>query len=80
MKTPKFRVFWDIPKCSQIDVDRRFTGACAQGSFIVLVMEAASTSETSVDIDLTTRRYIPVDSEFYNRLLENLKSYNENPI
>jgi hypothetical protein len=24
----KFRVFWDVLPCSQIDVDRRFRGAC----------------------------------------------------
>jgi hypothetical protein len=47
----KFRVLWDILPCSQIDVDRRFR-------LIALIMEAARTSETSVDIDLTTRQYI----------------------
>jgi hypothetical protein len=50
----KFRFFWDILPCSQIDVDRRFRG---------LMMEAARTSEKSVDIDLTTQQYIPEDSE-----------------
>jgi phage tail sheath gpL-like len=35
----------------------------AQGSLIALMIEAASTSETSVDIYLTTRQYIPEDSE-----------------
>jgi hypothetical protein len=30
---------------------------------IALMMEAARTSETSVDIDLRTRQYIPEDSE-----------------
>jgi hypothetical protein len=29
----------------------------------VLIMEAARISETSVDIDLRTRQYIPEDSE-----------------
>jgi hypothetical protein len=29
---------------------------------IALMMEAARTSETSVDIDLTMRQYIPEDS------------------
>jgi hypothetical protein len=24
----KFRVFWDVLPCSQIDVDRRFRGVC----------------------------------------------------
>jgi hypothetical protein len=45
---------WEILPCSQIDVNRRL---------IVLMMEAARTYETSVDIDLTTWRYIPEDSE-----------------
>jgi hypothetical protein len=35
----------------------------AQGSFIALMMEAARTSETLVDIDLTIRQYIPEDYE-----------------
>jgi hypothetical protein len=43
----KFRVFWDILPCSQIDVD----------------------------IDLTTRQYIPEDSEFHTSRCENLKSH-----
>jgi hypothetical protein len=38
-------------------------------------MEAASTSETSVDIQLRTRQYIPEDSEFHTRRRENLKSH-----
>jgi hypothetical protein len=32
-------------------------------SIIALMMEAARTSETSVDIQLRTRQYIPEDSE-----------------
>jgi hypothetical protein len=39
-------------------------------------MEAARTSETSVDIKLRTRQYIPEDSELHTRHLENLKSHN----
>jgi hypothetical protein len=31
-------------------------------------MEAARTSETSVDIELRTRQYIPEDSELHHRL------------
>jgi hypothetical protein len=37
----------------------------ALGSLIALMMEASRTSETSVDIDLTTRQYIPEDSELH---------------
>jgi len=35
----------------------------AASIIIALMMEAARTSETSVDIQLRTRRYIPEDSE-----------------
>jgi hypothetical protein len=38
-------------------------------------MEAAYTSDTSVDIDLRTRQYIPEDPELHTRRRENLKSH-----
>jgi hypothetical protein len=38
-------------------------------------MEATRTSETSVDIDLRTRQYIPEDFELHTRRCENLKSH-----
>jgi hypothetical protein len=38
-------------------------------------MEAARTSETSVDIQLRTRQYIPEDSELHTCLRENFKSH-----
>jgi len=41
---------------------------------ISLMMEAALTSETSVDIQLRTRQYIPEDTELHTRRRENLKS------
>jgi hypothetical protein len=37
------------------------------------MMEAARISETSVDIDLTTRQYISEDSELHTRRRENPK-------
>jgi hypothetical protein len=40
-----------------------------------LMMEAARTSDTSVDILLKTRQYIPEDSELHTRRRENLKSH-----
>jgi len=41
------------------------------------MMEAVHTSETSVNIYLTTRQYIPEDnSELHTRRRENLKSRN----
>jgi hypothetical protein len=39
------------------------------------MMEAACTSETSVDIRLRTRQYIAEDSELHTRRRENLKSH-----
>jgi hypothetical protein len=39
------------------------------------MMEAARTSETSVDIQLWTWQYIPEDSELHTRRRENLKSH-----
>jgi hypothetical protein len=61
----KFRyVFWDVLPC-KIIVDRLFRGMCClhlQGdeSIITLMMEAACTSETSVN-NYFTWQYIPED-------------------
>jgi hypothetical protein len=41
-------------------------------SLLALMMEAARTSETSVQIQLRTRQYIPEDSELHTRRRENL--------
>jgi hypothetical protein len=58
-------VFWDVLSY-KIIVDRRFRG---------MIMEAARTSETSVD-NYFTRQYIPEDnSELHTRRRENLKSH-----
>jgi hypothetical protein len=38
-------------------------------------MEAVRTSEKFVNLNLTTRQYIPEDSKLYTRLRENLKSH-----
>jgi hypothetical protein len=48
---------------------------CAVSIIIALMMEAARTCETSVDIQLKTRQYIPEDSELYTRRRENLESH-----
>jgi hypothetical protein len=42
-----------------------------------LMMEAARASETSVDIQLRTRQYLPEDSELHTRRRENLKSHKQ---
>jgi hypothetical protein len=41
-----------------------------------LKMEVICSSETWVDCERTTRRYIPEDSTLHNHRCENLKSYN----
>jgi len=43
-------------------------------NFISLVMEAVHTSEKLVNIYLTTRQYIPEDSELHTHCREDLKS------
>jgi hypothetical protein len=45
------------------------------GSLITLMMEAVRTSEMSVSIYLTTRKYIPEDSKLQTHRHENLKSH-----
>jgi hypothetical protein len=59
----KFSIFWDIALCSQVEVDRCFRGEyCLRhhgDSFIALMMEVVRTSEMSVNLNLTTRNYIP---------------------
>jgi hypothetical protein len=44
---------------------------------IALMMEAARTSETSVNFYQTTRRYNPEDSHLRTHRRKNLKSYEE---
>jgi hypothetical protein len=47
----------------------------AQLIFSALEKEAICSSETSVDSERTTRRYIPEDGTLHNHRCENLKSY-----
>jgi hypothetical protein len=46
----------------------------ALGSLVALIIEAARTSEKSVDIELTTPQYVSEDPELHVRCRENLKS------
>jgi hypothetical protein len=62
----KITVFWDVAPCSLVEVIIRA---------IALMMDAASTSETSVNFYQTTQRNIPEDSHLYTRRRENLKSH-----
>jgi hypothetical protein len=52
-----------------------FTLVSCSAYFSTLKMEAICSSETSVDTQLTTRRYIPEDGTLHNHCCENLKSY-----
>jgi hypothetical protein len=66
----KFRVFWDIAPCSHVEVDRRLRDAYClhhQGDY------AVRTSETSVNFNVTTQRYIPKDSELRNCSLRKMQ-------
>jgi hypothetical protein len=74
--TLKLRIFWDVLPCSQLNVDRHFRGVCCLHHQGALIMEAARTSETLVDIQLRTWQYIPEDSEHHTRRRENFKSHN----
>jgi len=49
-------------------------------SIIALMMEAARTSETSVDIQLRTWQYTPEDSQLHTRRRENLKSHESSEV
>jgi hypothetical protein len=60
------RVIWHI----LTDVSEVLTA-----SNIKAMMEAVSTSETSVNIYQTTRRIIPEDKHLHTRRRENLKSH-----
>jgi mannose/fructose-specific phosphotransferase system component IIA len=65
-------VFWDVVPCSLVN----FTGVSEvlTALNITLMMEAASTSETSANFYQTTRRNIPEDSHLHTRRREQLKS------
>jgi hypothetical protein len=63
----KSTIFWDITPCSPLKVNRRaFTLVSCSAYSSILTMEAICSSETSVDFQRTTRRYIPEDSTLHN--------------
>jgi hypothetical protein len=67
-------LFWDEPFSAGSLESWRFRGAYClhyQG----LIMEAVRTFETSVNFNVTTRRYIPEDYESHTRRRENFKSH-----
>jgi hypothetical protein len=68
----KMAVFWVVAPCSLVKVYRRFGGSSFN---IALMMEAAVTSEKSVNFYQTTRGNNPEDSHLHTRRRENLKSH-----
>jgi hypothetical protein len=61
-----------------IQIDRSFSRVVEvlhTASTIGLMMEAVRISETSVNFNVTTRRYIPEDSKLHTCRREKLKSY-----
>jgi hypothetical protein len=69
-------VFWDVLRCKRLstDVSEVRTASIIRDDSS-LMMEAARSSETSVDNHFT-RQYIPEDnSEHHTRSRENLKSH-----
>jgi hypothetical protein len=68
-------VFWVVAPCSLVEVYRsQVLAASIIRAIIVLMMEAARTSETLVNFYQTTQRYNPEDSHLHTHCCENLKS------
>jgi hypothetical protein len=63
----KSYIFSDITPCSPLKVDQRFGVICR--------LNLRGRTETSVDFQRTTRRYIPEVRTLHNHRCENLKSY-----
>jgi hypothetical protein len=55
----KMAVFWVVAPCNLVEVYHRFRGPCCDE---LALMEAARTSQTSVNFYQTTLRYNPEDS------------------
>jgi hypothetical protein len=66
----KIAVFWVVAPYSLVEVYQRFRGTCClhHQALIALMMEAASTSETSVNFYKTTWHYNPEDSHLQTEI------------
>jgi hypothetical protein len=65
----KMAVFWNVAPCSLVEVYQRIRGPCCLHRLIALMMQAASTAETSANFYQTTRRYNPEDSHLLHSVL-----------
>jgi hypothetical protein len=61
----KMAVFWVVEPCSLVEVYQRFRGPCCLHQGIALMMEAARTCETLVNLYQTTQCYNPEDSHLH---------------
>jgi hypothetical protein len=68
------KTVYSITKHFVVVEDDCLLGCCAIITAITLIMEAASTSETSVNFYQTVWRNIPEDSHLHTYSRENLKS------
>jgi hypothetical protein len=67
-------LFWYVAPCSLEEIDRHFRGAyCLHHQGELLMMEAVSTSETSVNFYETTLPNIPEDRYLHTRRRKNPK-------
>jgi hypothetical protein len=80
-------IFWVLVPCRLVGTCQRFGETCClhlQGwcweawVLIALVMEAASTSETSVNFNQTTRCYNPEDSHLHTKKWQDSRSPDRN--
>jgi hypothetical protein len=65
-------VFCAVAPCSPVE---DISEVLVRGLLTTVILEAANTSETSVNFYHTTRRNIPEDSHLHTRCHENLKCH-----
>jgi hypothetical protein len=67
----KMAVFWDFAPCSLVEIYRRFrdTYCLHHQALTALMMDAESTSESSVRFYQTTWRNVPEDSHLYTNYM-----------
>jgi hypothetical protein len=73
----KFRVFWDVLPCSSVEVDdvSEVRTAVIIRAMNPLMMEAVRISETSVNFNVTARRYTQKTLKTWSGLSEKAKTH-----